>query len=95
MFPNVTITNNINGNMVTFQSELGDIPCPLSVDTTDNTTRSHTFNDFTTGSYYTFSVVAINSIGSGEAGVVSIGEVITTTTAPSVSMSSTTYLKCH
>ena len=35
---------------------------------------------------YTFSVVATNCIGSGEAGVVMVGEIITTTTtiAPSV-----------
>ena len=108
--PNVTITNNTYGNMVTFilswgepfknfnlimkyrVSCSGDTPCPLSVDTTDNTTRSHIFNDFTTGSNYRFSVVAINSIGSGEAGVVMIGEVITTTTAPSVILINTTTL---
>ena len=109
MVPNVAITNNTNGNMITFTlswgepfnnfdpimkyhvSCSGDTPCPLSVNTTDNTTRSHTFNDFTTGSDYRFSVVAINSIGSGEAGVVMIGEVIITTTATSVvSMTTTT-----
>ena len=109
MIPDVAITNNTNGSMVTFIlswgepfnnfdpimkyhiSCSGDAPCPLSDNTTDNTTRSHTFNDFTTGSDYRFSVVAINSIGSGEAGVVIIREVIATTTALSVvSMITTT-----
>ena len=109
MVPDVTITNNTNGNTITFilswgepfnnfdsimkyhVSCSGDAPCPLRVDTTDNTTRSHTFNDFTIGSNYTFSVIAINSVGSGDPGVAMIGEVITTTTAaPSVSMITTT-----
>ena len=108
IIPNVAITNNTNGNMVTFNlswgepcnnfdsimkyhiSCSGDAPCPLSDNTTDNTIRSHALSDFTTSSNYTFSIVAINSIGSGEAGAVKIGEVIATTTAPSVSMITTT-----
>ena len=68
----------------------GDAPCPQSYNTTNNHTRSHTFTGFTPNSYYTFSVVAINSIGSGEAGVVMVGEIITTTVAPSVVNMSTT-----
>ena len=68
----------------------GDAPCPQSYNTTNNHTRSHTFTGFTPNSYYTFSVVAINSIGSGEAGVVMVGEIITTIIAPSVVSMSTT-----
>ena len=62
----------------------GDAPCPQSYNTTNNHTRNHTFTGFTPNSYYAFSVVAINSIGSGEADVVMVGEIITTTIAPSV-----------
>ena len=62
----------------------GDVPCPQSYNTSDNRTRSHTFTGFNPNSYYTFSVVAINSYGSGEAAVVMVGEIITTTIAPSV-----------
>ena len=62
----------------------GDAPCPQSYNTSNNQTRSHIFTGFTASSYYTFSVVAINSIGSGEAGVVMVGEIISTTIAPSV-----------
>ena len=52
----------------------GDVTCPPNFTTTDNTTRSYTITKLTTMTTYTFSVVAANSIGSGEAGV----EVITT-----------------
>ena len=69
----------------------GDAPCPQSYNTSDNHTIIHTFTDFNPNGYYTFSVVAINSIGSGEAGVVMVGEIPTTTIAPSVvSMTTTT-----
>ena len=37
--------------------------------TTDSTTRSHTITNLTPMTNYTISVVAINSIGDGEAGV--------------------------
>ena len=47
----------------------GDV-CPLNFTTTDNTTRSYTITNLTPMTNYTFSVVATNSIGSGEAGVV-------------------------
>ena len=74
----------------------GDAPCPQSYNTSNNQTANHTFTAFTANSYYTFSVVAINSIGSGEPGVVTVGEIITTTIAPSVvSMSTnTTAMSC-
>ena len=50
----------------------GDVSCPPNFTTTDNTTRSYTITNLTTMTNYTFSVVATNSIGSGEAGVVII-----------------------
>ena len=49
----------------------GDVSCPPNFTTTDNTTR---ITNLTKMTNYTFSVVATNSIGSGEAGV----EMITT-----------------
>ena len=71
----------------------GDDACPPNFTITDNTTRSYTITNLTTMTTYTFSVVATNSIGSGEAGVVMliVGEVINATIAPSVvSMSTVT-----
>ena len=50
----------------------GDDSCPLNFTTTDNTKRSYTITNLTPMTNYTFSVVATNSIGSGEAGVVMI-----------------------
>ena len=50
----------------------GDDACPPNFTTTDNITRSHTITNLTPMTNYTFSVVATNSIGSGEAGVVMI-----------------------
>ena len=50
----------------------GDVTCPPNFTTTDNTTRSYTITNLTLMTTYTFSVVATNSIGSGEAGVVII-----------------------
>ena len=50
----------------------GDVTCPPNFTTTDNTTRSYTVTNLTPMTTYTFSVVATNSIGSGEAGVVMI-----------------------
>ena len=47
----------------------GDVTCPPNFTTTDNTTRITNLAPMTN---YTFSVVATNSIGSGEAGVVMI-----------------------
>ena len=46
----------------------GDDACPPSFTTTDNTTRSYTITNLTTMTTYTLSVVATNSVGSGEAG---------------------------
>ena len=50
----------------------GDVTCPPNFTTTDNTTRSYTITNLTPMTDYTFSVVATNSIGNGEAGVVMI-----------------------
>ena len=51
----------------------GNVTCPPNFTTTDNTTRSYTITtNLTAMTNYTFSVVATNSIGSGEAGVVMI-----------------------
>ena len=59
----------------------GDDRCPPNF-TTDNTTRSYTITNLTPMTNYKFLVVATNSIGSGEAGVVRIttppGDIITT-----------------
>ena len=49
----------------------GDVTCPPNF-TTDNTTKSYTITNLTRMTNYTFSVVATNSIGSGEASVVMI-----------------------
>ena len=54
----------------------GDVTCPPNFTTSDNTTRSYNITNLSPFTNYTFSVVATNSIGSGEAGVVMI------TTAP-------------
>ena len=50
----------------------GDVTCPPNFTTTDATIRSYTITNLTPMTNYTFSVVATNSIGSGEAGVVMI-----------------------
>ena len=50
----------------------GDVTCPPNFTTTDNTTRSYTITNLTPMTDYTFSVIATNPIGSGEAGVVMI-----------------------
>ena len=78
---------NINGNIVTLTlrwrapfnnldpiinytvSCSGDVTCPPNFITT---TRSYTITNLTPMTDYTFSVVATNSIGSGEAGVLMI-----------------------
>ena len=50
----------------------GDVTCPPNFTTTDNTTRSYTITNLTIMTTYRFSVVATNSIGSGQAGIVMI-----------------------
>ena len=56
-----------------------DVTCPPNFTTTDNTTRSYTITNLIPNAYYVFSVVATNSIGSGEAGVVIVGNPLATT----------------
>ena len=74
---NVTLTlswgepfNNLDPIVNYTVSCSGDVTCPPNFTTTDNTTRSYTITNLTTMTTYTFSVVATNSIGSGEVGVV-------------------------
>ena len=80
-------TININGNIVTLRLSWGvpfdnlnpivsytvscsrDVTCPPTFNTTDN---GIIITNLTTMTTYTFSVVATNSLGSGEAGVVMI-----------------------
>ena len=50
----------------------GDVTCPPNFTTTDNTTRSYTITNLIPMINYSILVVATNSIGSGEAGVVMI-----------------------
>ena len=76
---NVTLTlswgepfNNLDPIVNYTVSCSGDDACPPNFTTTDNTTRSYTITNLTPMTSYTFSVVASNSIGSGEAGVVTI-----------------------
>ena len=76
---NVTLTlswgepfNNLDPIVNYTVSCSGDVTCPPNLTTTDNTTRSYTITNLTPITNYTFSVVATNSIGSGEAGVVMI-----------------------
>ena len=78
---NVTLTlswgepfNNLDPIVNYTVSCSGDDACPPNFTTTDNTTRSYTITNLTPMTTYIFSVVATNSIGSGEAGV----EMITT-----------------
>ena len=55
----------------------GDVTCPPNFTTTDNTTRSYTITNLTPMTNYTFSVVATNSIGSGEDKIIVVAHSIT------------------
>ena len=82
--PNVTISdvpyilswgepfNNLDPIVNYTVSCSGDNPCPPNFTTFDNTTRSYAIITLTPLTNYTFSVVATNSIGSGEAGVMTV-----------------------
>ena len=72
---NITLTlswgepfNNLDPIVNYTVSCSGDVTCPPNFTTPDNTTRNHTITNLTPMTTYTFSVVATNSIGSGEAG---------------------------
>ena len=76
---NVTLTlswrepfNNFDSIVNYTVSCSGDVTCPPNFTTTDNTERSYTITNLTPMTDYTFSVVATNSIGSGQPGVVMI-----------------------
>ena len=76
---NVTLTlrwgepfNNLDPIVNYSVSCSSDVTCPPSFAVADNTTRSYTITNLTPMTNYTFSIVATNSIGSGEAGVVMI-----------------------
>ena len=107
---NVTLTliwgepfNNLDPIVNYTVSCSGDDTCPPNFTTTDNTTRSYAITNLTPMTNYTFAVLATNSIGSGEAGVVmvtanmrvniisstSTSNSITTTARPSKSMITT------
>ena len=60
----------------------GDNACPQNFTTTDNTTRNYTITNLNPMTNYTFSVIATNSVGSGDAGVVMI-------TTPSIGVNAT------
>ena len=93
---NVTLTlswgepfNNLDPIVNYTVSCSGDDRCPQNFTTTDNTTRSYTITNLALMTNYTFSVVATNSIGSGEAGVV----MITTPAAGKVMNTSVQFLR--
>ena len=60
--------NNFDPIMNYTVSCSGHDTCPSDFTTTDNTTRSYTITGLVIGPTYTLSVVATNSIDSGEAG---------------------------
>ena len=64
--------NNLDPILSYTVSCSGDNRCPPNFTTTDNTTRNYTITNLIPVTDYTFSVIATNSIGSGEAGVVMI-----------------------
>ena len=89
---NVTLTlswgepfNNLDPIVNYTVSCSGDNACLESFTTTDNTTRSYIITNLTPMTNHTFSVVATNSIGSGEAGVVhytTLGKITTVHVCP-------------
>ena len=62
--------NNLDPIMNYIVSCLGDAACSQNSDITD--TRRYNLTNLTTMANYTFSVAAMNSIGSGEAGIMMI-----------------------
>ena len=89
---NVTLTlswgepfNNLDPIVNYIVSYSGDVTCPPNFITTNNTTRSYAISNLTPMTNYAFSVVATNSVGSGEAGVV----MITTPSGKNISLYNT------
>ena len=94
---NVTLTlsweeplNNLDPIVNYTVSCSGDVTCPPNFITSDSTTRSYAITNLTLMTNYTFSVVATNSIGSGEAGVV----IITTLSGKNISLYSIIRILC-
>ena len=58
--------------IVNYTVSCSGVRCPLNCTTTGNTTYTYTITNLSPNTRYTFSVVATNSIGSGEAGVVNV-----------------------
>ena len=96
---NITLTlswgepfNNLDPIVNYTVSCSGNVTCPPNFTTTDNTTRSYTITNLTPMTTYTFSVVATNSIGSGEAKPVAFTTLpaIIITIPSSVGMTTTT-----
>ena len=50
----------------------GDVSCPPDFNTTDNTTKNYTITNLISGTNYTFSVIAVNSINQGSPGTLTI-----------------------
>ena len=57
------------GSIISYTVSWNDGTSLKNFTTTDNSTRSYTITNLTPRTDYTFSVVATNSFGSGEAGV--------------------------
>ena len=57
------------GPIISYTVSWNDSTFPSSFTITDNTTRNYTITNLTPMTNYTFSVVATNSFGSGEAGI--------------------------
>ena len=58
--------NNFDPIMNYTVSCSGDVQCPSTFTTADNTTRSYTVTNLNSAVSYTFTVVASNSLGSGQ-----------------------------
>ena len=69
------------------------VRCPPNFTTTDNSTKNYTIINLTPNTPYTFSVVATNSFGSGEAGTAMITTPGKVTLHEYISMYVRTYFK--
>jgi len=64
--------NNFDPIMNYIVSCSGDVTCPPTFTTTDNTTRNYTISNLTSATNYTFSLIAINSIDQSLPGAIVI-----------------------